>query len=48
MLIGYAVIAVPTGIITAELTASQQGLHQRERLDSRNCGSTLPKPGHAP
>jgi voltage-gated potassium channel len=66
MLIGYAVIAVPTGIITAELTVSQQANKDREIQDSRNCsncasvehhpeahycrncGSALPKPGHAP
>ena len=66
MLIGYAVIAVPTGIITAELTVSQQRRELRERESSRNCstcahveadpsahycrncGSVLPRPGHAP
>ena len=66
MLIGYAVIAVPTGIITAELTAAQQAHRQNETRNSRNCtncasverdpsahycrncGSPLPKPGHAP
>lgn len=66
MLIGYAVIAVPTGIITAELTMSQQADRDKEIRDSRNCtncasverdteahycrncGSHLPKPGHAP
>jgi voltage-gated potassium channel len=37
MLIGYAVIAVPTGIITAELTVSQQAHHQQELRSSRNC-----------
>lgn len=65
MLIGYAVIAVPTGIITAELTAGQQAQREREKNESRNCtncasvekepsahycrdcGSPLPKPGHA-
>lgn len=37
MLIGYAVIAVPTGIVTAELTAAQY-LKQRETIrTSRNC-----------
>ncbi len=66
MLIGYAVIAVPTGIITAELTAAQQANRHSETRNSRNCsncasverdpsahycrncGSPLPKPGHAP
>jgi voltage-gated potassium channel len=66
MLIGYAVIAVPTGIITAELTVGQQAHRDSEERDSRNCtncaavevdpeahycrncGSILPKPGHAP
>jgi voltage-gated potassium channel len=37
MLIGYAVIAVPTGIITAELTMSQQRQRDRELRESRNC-----------
>lgn len=37
MLIGYAVIAVPTGIITAELTVSQQRQRERELQESRNC-----------
>jgi voltage-gated potassium channel len=39
MLIGYAVIAVPTGIITAELTASQRARDTREMLVSRNCST---------
>ena len=39
MLIGYAVIAVPTGIITAELTVSQQIRRDREIHDSRNCST---------
>jgi len=65
MLIGYAVIAVPTGIITAELTVSQHAQREKEKNESRNCtncasvekersahycrncGSPLPKPGHA-
>lgn len=37
MLIGYAVIAVPTGIITAELTLSQQAQRDKEMRESRNC-----------
>ena len=37
MLIGYAVIAVPTGIVTAEITASQMAAKQREIRSSRNC-----------
>lgn len=37
MLIGYAVIAVPTGIVTAELTAAQQFSKARAILQSRNC-----------
>ena len=37
MLIGYAVIAVPTGIITAELTVSQQAQRDKDVLDARNC-----------
>jgi voltage-gated potassium channel len=37
MLIGYAVIAVPTGIITAELTLGQQRDQARDRAEARNC-----------
>ena len=37
MLIGYAVIAVPTGILTAELTGVQFARKEREALQSRNC-----------
>jgi voltage-gated potassium channel len=37
MLIGYAVIAVPTGIITAELTVSQREQEEKETKESRNC-----------
>ena len=37
MLIGYAVIAVPTGIVTAELTVAQQHKKVRQIRDSRNC-----------
>lgn len=37
MLIGYAVIAVPTGIITAELTVSQRDQAEKETRESRNC-----------
>jgi voltage-gated potassium channel len=66
MLLGYAIIAVPTGIITAELTVAQQFKKQRmamlarnctncatvepdpEAHYCRNCGSQLPRPGHAP
>jgi voltage-gated potassium channel len=65
MLIGYAVIAVPTGIVTAELTFSQRQHVDREEREARNCttcasverdphahycrncGSALPRPGHA-
>ena len=67
MLIGYAIIAVPTGIITAEFTLGQRMREERDlQMLSRNCtncstveknpdshycrqcGSQLPKPGHAP
>jgi voltage-gated potassium channel len=37
MLIGYAIIAVPTGIVTAEITAAQMAAQQQEILQSRNC-----------
>ncbi|MCB1679330.1 MAG: ion transporter [Halioglobus sp.] len=39
MLIGYAIIAVPTGIITAELTAAQRFKKEREMTQSRNCSN---------
>ncbi|MFK7975044.1 MAG: ion transporter [Halioglobus sp.] len=39
MLIGYAVIAVPTGIITAELTLSQQRGLEQNRREARNCST---------
>lgn len=41
MLIGYAIIAVPTGIITAELASGLRGNH----LTSRNC-SQCSRAGH--
>ena len=37
MLIGYAVIAVPTGIVTAELTLSQRLNKERAIRTARNC-----------
>ncbi len=37
MLVGYAIIAVPTGIITAELTGAQRIRKMRTMLESRNC-----------
>ncbi|MCB1675378.1 MAG: ion transporter [Halioglobus sp.] len=39
MLIGYAIIAVPTGIITAELTAAQRFKKEREMAQARNCSN---------
>ncbi|KAA1188166.1 ion transporter [Pseudohalioglobus sediminis] len=39
MLIGYAVIAVPTGIVTAELTMGQQLEKERHIRQSRNCST---------
>lgn len=39
MLIGYAVIAVPTGILTAELTVAQHVKQQRLERESRNCST---------
>lgn len=39
MLIGYAVIAVPTGIITAELSAAQYARERRVTLEARNCST---------
>ena len=37
MLMGYAIIAVPTGIITAELTGAQRFRKMRHTLQARNC-----------
>ncbi len=37
MLIGYAVIAVPTGIVTAELTMHERTRRERNMFQSRNC-----------
>ncbi len=37
MLVGYAIIAVPTGIITAELSGAQRRRKLRDILESRNC-----------
>ena len=39
MLIGYAVIAVPTGIVTAELTVAQHARRQSVVRLSRNCST---------
>ena len=39
MLIGYAVIAVPTGIVTAELTVAEQIRRKGELSSSRNCSN---------
>ncbi|MDG2047278.1 MAG: ion transporter [Halioglobus sp.] len=39
MLIGYAVIAVPTGIITAELTVSQRAESEKQARQARNCSN---------
>ncbi|AQA19030.1 ion transporter [Halioglobus japonicus] len=39
MLIGYAVIAVPTGIVTAELTLAQALKNERITRRSRNCST---------
>lgn len=39
MLIGYAVIAVPTGIVTAEITLAQRLGKERTVRDSRNCST---------
>lgn len=49
MLIGYAVIALPTGIISAELTRAQMEQNTRERQLSRNCTTcaTVERDPHA-
>ena len=39
MLIGYAVIAVPTGIVTAELTMHERIRRERSMSQSRNCSN---------
>ena len=49
MLVGYAIIAVPTGIITAELTGAQRIRKMRDTLQARNCTncSAVEKDAHA-
>jgi voltage-gated potassium channel len=49
MLIGYAIIAVPTGIITAELTGAQRIRKMRDTLEARNCTNcaAVEKDSHA-
>jgi voltage-gated potassium channel len=50
MLIGYAIIAVPTGIITAEFTVAQRVKQEQAlRRLSRNCSncSSVEKDPHA-
>jgi voltage-gated potassium channel len=37
MLVGYAIIAVPTGIITAELSGAERIRKMRSMLEARNC-----------
>ena len=39
MLIGYAVIAVPTGIVTAELTMQERLKRETAKFQSRNCST---------
>jgi voltage-gated potassium channel len=46
MLMGYAIIAVPTGIITAEL-ASEMNSQKNLTRNSRNC-KTCGASGHEP
>jgi hypothetical protein len=50
MLIGYAVIAVPTGIVTAELTLSEQARRERTTAQSSRPGENAPprSPATAP
>ncbi|MCB1696456.1 MAG: ion transporter [Pseudomonadales bacterium] len=49
MLVGYAIIAVPTGIITAELSGAQRVRKMRDMLEARNCTncSAVEKDVHA-
>lgn len=49
MLVGYAIIAVPTGIITAELTGVQRSKRARDTMQARNCTncSAVEKDSHA-
>jgi len=49
MLVGYAIIAVPTGIITAELTGIQRAKMARDSLQARNCTNcaAVEKDSHA-
>lgn len=49
MLVGYAIIAVPTGIITAELTSAQRSKRARDSMKARNCTncSAVERDSHA-
>ena len=46
-LVGSAIIAVPTGIITAELTGAQRRKKMQEMLGSRNCTNCADASGAA-
>jgi voltage-gated potassium channel len=41
MILGYGVIAVPTGIVTAEITNRVLGRHETETIDCPQCGSSV-------
>jgi voltage-gated potassium channel len=39
MLIGWGTLAVPTGIVTAEMTVRRHGLHPAQRRTCTQCGA---------
>ena len=43
MIMGYAIIAVPTGIVSVELNRTQQAVYQNEKLGCPNCGASALK-----
>lgn len=57
MLVGYSIIAVPTGIVTAELIRASRAVtsrtcptcltegHERDALFCKDCGAAFPRPG---
>jgi voltage-gated potassium channel len=44
MIMGYSVIAVPTGIVSAEMTSARRAGRQRRERACDNCGRTEEDP----
>ncbi|MGL4293074.1 MAG: ion transporter, partial [Bacteroidales bacterium] len=42
MLIGYTIIAVPTGIVTASVMKNATTQTREQEISCRNCGRTVP------